>query len=105
MKRAATILFLCVGLGAPMLGHTIEWNPVYSGNNSSPHEATHQDHERPSQRYESNSGTQYQYDLSDPVERNRYNLDLDAQRRDMQSADPRRDIDRSSGQSGGGIYR
>ena len=53
--------------------------------------------------YQSNSGTNYQYDLNKPTERNSYSTDLGAQRRDQMSADPRRDTDRSSGQRGGGI--
>ncbi|GAA0794838.1 hypothetical protein [Marinobacterium sediminicola] len=55
-------------------------------------------------RYESNSGSSYQYDLNKPTDRNRYTLDLDAQRRDQMSTDPRRATDRNSGQYGGGIY-
>lgn len=55
-------------------------------------------------RYESNSGANYQYDLNDPRDRNRYSTDLDAQRRDQMSTNPRRDTDRQSGQYGGGIY-
>lgn len=55
--------------------------------------------------YESNSGAQYQYDMSNPSDRRSYGYDYDAQRRDQQSADPRRKTDRDSGQYGGGIYR
>lgn len=54
--------------------------------------------------YESNSGTRYQYDLSNPGDRNRYSIDLDAQRRDQMNRNIRRDMDRSSSQYGGGIY-
>ena len=56
-------------------------------------------------RYESNSGTNYQYDLSDPSDTIDYSLDLDAQRRDQSSFDPNGQQDRNSGQYGGGIYR
>ena len=55
------------------------------------------------QNYQSNSGAQYQYNLGNPVDRNAYRTDLDAQRRDQMNADPRRNLDRSSGQYGGGI--
>lgn len=58
--------------------------------------------EQPSM-YQSNSGAQYQYNLNNPVDRNAYSTDLDAQRRDQVSADPRRNTDRNSGQVGGGI--
>ncbi len=54
--------------------------------------------------YESNSGIKYQYDLNDPIDRNNYSIDLDAQRRDQMNTNPRRDLDRQTGQYGGGIY-
>lgn len=54
--------------------------------------------------YQSNSGASYQYDLNKPTDKNRYSTDLDAQRRDQMNADPRTDMDRNSGQRGGGIY-
>ena len=54
--------------------------------------------------YESNSGTRYQYDLSDPGDSIEYSTDLDAQRRDQMNTDPGRYLDRNSGQYGGGGY-
>jgi hypothetical protein len=54
--------------------------------------------------YRSSSGADYQYDLNKATERNSYSTDLDAQRRDQMNADPRRNMDRDSGQYGGGIY-
>jgi hypothetical protein len=54
--------------------------------------------------YESNSGSRYQYDLSDPGDSIEYSTDLDAQRRDQMNINPRKDLDRKSGQYGGGIY-
>lgn len=107
MKKETTALLLCSGFVFSAWTHAIEWEPVpstvspgYSDNSS-----YYQSQQRQQQeRYESNSGAQYQYDMGNPVERNRYSLDLDAQRRDMQSADPRRSTDRASGQYGGGIY-
>ena len=56
------------------------------------------------ERYESNTGTSYQYNLSNPADRNRYSIDLDAQRRDQMNLNPRKEMDRQSGQYGGGIY-
>ncbi len=50
--------------------------------------------------YESTSGTRYKYDLSNPSDRIRYEVDPGAQLRD--SVNPRVDIDRGLGQYGGG---
>ncbi|MEW8441342.1 MAG: hypothetical protein AB2689_24600 [Candidatus Thiodiazotropha taylori] len=54
--------------------------------------------------YSGYSGSTYQYDLSNPVDRNSYSIDLDAQRRDQMNLDPGRSLDRGMGQFGGGIY-
>ena len=54
--------------------------------------------------YKSNSGTRYEYDLSNPADKNRYSTDLDAKRKDKMSLDVGRDKDRRSGQYGGGVY-
>ncbi len=54
--------------------------------------------------YQSNSGSNYQYDMSNPSDRNDYSLDLDAQSRDQLNTNPNRSMDRNSGQYGGGIY-
>jgi hypothetical protein len=54
--------------------------------------------------YQSNSGTRYQYDINDPGDSIRYSTDLDAQRRDQMNLDTKRNLDKSSGQHGGGIY-
>ena len=54
--------------------------------------------------YRSNSGANYQYDLNKPTDKNSYSTDLDAQRRDQMNADPRKGMDKNSGQRGGGIY-
>ncbi len=55
--------------------------------------------------YQGSSGTRYDYDLNNPVDRNRYNVDLDAQRRDQQSGtfDSGRSLDQLQGQAGGGF--
>lgn len=50
--------------------------------------------------YESITGTRYKYDLSNPSDRIRYEVDPAAQLRD--SINPRVDIDRGLGQYGGG---
>ncbi len=55
--------------------------------------------------YKGSSGQRYQYDLNNPVERNRYNIDLDAQRRDqMNQYNTDRSRDRLQGQRGGGVW-
>ena len=54
-------------------------------------------------RLRSSSGALYQYDLSNPVDQLRYSTDLHAQMRDSLSVDPRRELDRSMQQYGGGI--
>lgn len=53
--------------------------------------------------YQGSSGAQYQYDLNNPVDRNRYSTDVDAQRRDMQKINPG-SLDELRGQNGGGYY-
>jgi hypothetical protein len=60
---------------------------------------------RQQKEYESRFGTRYQYDLSKPSDRLRYEVDPSAQIRDEMSVDPRRDLDRDMGQYGGGIKR
>jgi hypothetical protein len=54
--------------------------------------------------YQGSSGSNYQYDMSNPNDRNSYSIDLDAQRRDQMNLDPGRSLDRGMGQYGGGIY-
>lgn len=56
--------------------------------------------------YRGSSGQTYDYDLNKPTDRNRYSIDLDAQRRDQLqgSLSSRRSLDRMQGQLGGG-YR
>ncbi|MDO5667355.1 MAG: hypothetical protein Q4G44_05980 [Alcaligenaceae bacterium] len=56
--------------------------------------------------YQSSSGTQYDYDLSNPVDRTRYSIDLEAQQRDSTqgSISTSRSMDQLKGEYGGG-YR
>lgn len=56
-----------------------------------------------SQRYESSTGTKYQYDMNKIDDRMAYRYDLDAQRRDQMNVNPYRSMDRQMGQYGGGI--
>ena len=90
-----------IGLNAPVYAGCV--GPVVSGNCLSGTSIPGYDSGSNS-GYQSNSGASYQYDLNKPTERNSYSTDLDAQRRDQMNADPRTDVDRNSGQRGGGIY-
>lgn len=53
--------------------------------------------------YQGSSGARYQYDLNNGADRDRYSVDLDAQRRDQMSLYVGRDLDRLRGQRGGGL--
>lgn len=55
--------------------------------------------------YRGATGTQYQYDLSRPGDQLQYSVNPSAQLRDEMNVDPRVDLDRSLGQSGGGVRR
>lgn len=53
--------------------------------------------------YTGSSGKKYDYDLSNPADKNRYSIDLDAQRRDQKAVnDSDRNSDRARNQYGGG---
>ncbi len=55
--------------------------------------------------HQGSSGARYDYNLNNPADRNRYSIDLDAQRRDQQNGklDAGRNLDQLQGQSGGGF--
>ena len=65
-------------------------------------DSPYRDNGEPNYRYESYTGTKYQYDLSDPMDRIDYSLDLDAQMRDRINPNPMIDMDQDMGQIGGG---
>ncbi len=54
--------------------------------------------------YQGSSRTNYQYDMSNGSDRNRYSIDLDAQRRDQMNTGVGRSQDQLRGQYGGGAY-
>lgn len=55
--------------------------------------------------YRGSSGQQYQYNRNNPVDNNRYNVDLEAQRRDqLNPYNVGSSRDRMQGQRGGGIW-
>jgi hypothetical protein len=109
MKMIKTVLLasiLTVGIGAvPVFAGCVGavvngkciGNEVYgvAGSGSSS--------ESDSNNYKGSSGSTYQYNLNNPVDRNKYSIDLDAQRRDQMSVNPGRTLDRGIGQYGGGI--
>lgn len=55
--------------------------------------------------YQGSSGQRYDYNLSDPGDRNNYSIDLDAQMRDLrdQGVNTNRQMDQLQGQFGGGV--
>lgn len=105
MKRAVVGVALALGVTSLGNAQTIQWEPVTSGSMQWQSGAS-----RPNLGYESGggyqgaSGARYQYDLSNPADRDRYSVDLGAQRRDMVDGqlDVGRQPDRLRGQYGGG---
>ncbi len=96
----ASFLFFCLGtpanagcVGPVVMGECVSGTSVRGYGDSA-------------SSYKRSSGTRYQYDLSNPADRNRYSIDVDAQRRDQQSGvfDAGRSLEQLQGQSGGG-YR
>ncbi len=59
----------------------------------------------PNYKYKSGTGVEYQYDLSKPSDKVRYEVDPAAKLRDSLIVDPRVKLDRDRGQSGGGARR
>ncbi len=70
----------------PMNSNTPLWNPI------------------PPSGYKSSYDTTYQYDLSNPLDRVRYNSDPGAQLRDRITPNPYKDIEQNINQQGGGVY-
>lgn len=84
----------------------IQWQPVTSGTMQLPMPGSY-GAPTPSgygsnYGYQGSSGAGYQYDMSNPVDRNRYSSDVSAQRRDQVEGYVDRTLDRSRGQYGGG---
>jgi hypothetical protein len=87
---------ICVGaLFSCMAMPSFAWDNPYndSGDGST-------DSNDPEYKYESNTGTRYKYDLSNPADRVMYDVDPAAQI--MDEVNPMVDIDRETGQYGGG---
>lgn len=94
LSTAASLL-VCVSVSA----EPIKWVPITTGTPSAPMPGGY------NQGYQGPSGAKYKYDLSNPGDRIRYEVAPAAQLRDQIAVDPRRDIDKSIGQQGGGYYR
>jgi hypothetical protein len=76
-------------------------SPAVAGDNN--YETSRQKQEREINKeypYQSSTGTRYKYDLSNPSDQIRYEVDPGAQLRD--SINPKVQIDRGLGQHGGG---
>jgi hypothetical protein len=82
----------------------ITWQPVSSESSTTSSDQQYQGSSGRSTNgsYQGSSGAQYQYDLNNPVDRNRYSTDLDAQRRDSMNVDSGSSLDKLRGQNGGG---
>jgi len=72
--------------------------PAFAWNDDDPYDSSG----NPNYRYKSYTGQKYQYDLSNPSDKLRYDVDPSAQLRDSINPSPRIDLDRDMGQYGGG---
>lgn len=94
MKKMMLLVFIAFFVTSPV----IAWDNNY--------ETSRQEQERQRTKkypYKSTSGTRYKYDLSNPSDRIRYEVDPAAQIR--HNINPRVKIDRDLGQYGGGSER
>ena len=111
MKNVAkACILLSIFAGGATIADPITWKHVPSTMNNSSFIPSGQgtaESSMPSyganRGHQGSSGARYQYDLNNPVERNRYSIDLDAQRRDTMKINPG-SLDELKGQQGGGYY-
>ena len=95
MKNYVKIIILLLAISfLSACGSSGYANSSYSSSNSSS-----------SSGYKSSFGDTYQYDLSNPVDRVKYNSDPRAKLRDRTSNQYIRELMSILGQSGGGIYK
>jgi hypothetical protein len=97
-KAIAFGLLTFLALLPSAYGQRIGWEPVTSGN--MPQSTVGGN----SGGYYGSSGAQYQFDMNNPVDRNRYSTDTGAQMRDQVESYTDRTLDRMRGQNGGGYY-
>ena len=97
----------CTGENLKGFGDVMQaFGDGYNGNNSrsSYSSGYSNSYSSPSTGYSSSYGNHYQYHLSNPVDRVRYNSDPSARLRDRVTPNPYRNIESNTNQSGGGIY-
>ena len=100
VKVAAIALLFLMSASNTAFSQQINWNPIPIPGGSSPQINIPQQNFDNDNVYESNTGTRYRYDLNNPADRVRYNVDPAAQI--MDGIKPNVQIDRSMGQYGGG---
>ena len=96
---------LLIGIALLITTPALAWNDNYDDNDNNESYYEQEERRREAERdreypYESNTGTRYKYDLSNPADKIMYDVDPAAQVLD--SVNPMVDIDRGMGQYGGG---
>ena len=81
------------------------WDYMDENNNNDKSIRGYEDNDNSIRGYESSFGNKYEYDLSRPGDRLRYEVDPGAQLRDSIDVNPTRDLERNLGQYGGGVIR
>jgi hypothetical protein len=81
-------MFIASALMLALCSSSYAWQPVGTDSSDS--------------GYQGSSGARYQYDMGNAADRVRYGADPVAQLRDQIAVDPGRNVDRSTGQYGGG---
>ena len=96
---------LLIAIALMITAPAFAWNDNYDDNGNEESYYEQDERQREAERnkeypYESNTGTRYKYDLSNPADKVLYDVDPAAQVLD--SVNPMVDIDRDMGQYGGG---
>lgn len=105
MKKMLVASFLMLALCSSTFAGRIGWEPVPYGSSSEDSRTGSRgesDSGSSNSGYQGTSGARYQYNLNNAVDRVRYGADPAVQLRDRISVDPGRNVDRSTGQHGGG---
>ena len=111
MRKAAASVLITVAATITAYSNThaqaIQWQPVTSGAMQIPQQNSYRVPSGSSYGstygYQGSSGAGYQYDMNNPLDRNRHSTDTSAQRRDQIEGYVDRTLDRSRGQNGGGF--
>lgn len=110
MRKAASSLLIALAATLAVYSNThaqaIQWQPITPGTVQIPMPGSYGvpigNSYGSNYGYQGSSGAGYQYDMNNPVDRNRYSTDTAAQRRDQVESYVDRTLDRSKGQYGGG---